>query len=87
MPTYTFRHRETQEIQEMFLTISGRASFLDTHPEYEQVILEAPSVGDPAALGKQKPPTDFLKYVRDPILQRNQSPQIAASRYQTPREV
>jgi hypothetical protein len=85
MPTYTFKHKETGEILEQFMTISDRTSFLETHPEYEQVILAAPALGDPAALGYLKPPTDFMKYVRDPIITRNRGKK--STRYQTPKEI
>lgn len=84
MPTYTFRHKESGDILESFMTIAARTEFLSTHPEYEQVILDAPAVGDPAALGYQKPPTDFMKYVRDPIIERNRG---RKSRTQAPREL
>lgn len=85
MPTYTFRHKESGHVIESFLTMSARETFLETHPEYEQVILDAPALGDPAALGYQKPPTDFIKYVRDPIITRNRGRK--SSRFQTPREL
>lgn len=84
MPTYTFRHKESGDVLETFLTMSARETFLAEHPEYEQVILEAPAVGDPAALGYQKPPTDFMKYVRDPIIARNRG---RKARTQAPREL
>ncbi len=84
MPTYDFRHKETGDIHEHFCTISERTAFLESHPEYEQVILNAPSVGDPAMLGYQKPPSDFVKYVRDPIIARNRGHK---ARSQGPREI
>lgn len=84
MPSYTFRHKSTGEILEQFCSMSAREAFLTSHPDYEQVILEAPAVGDPAALGYQKPPTDFMKYVRDPIIERNRG---RKSRTQAPREL
>lgn len=85
MPTYNFRHKDSGEILEEFMSISARTEFLAEHPEYEQVILEAPALGDPAALGYQKPPTDFIKYVRDPIIKRNRG--YTSTRYVTPREI
>lgn len=85
MPTYNFRQRETGEIIEKFFSISSRTEFLATHPEYEQMILEAPSLGDPAAFGKMKPPSDFLKHVRDPIVTRNRG--LQSERYRSPAEV
>lgn len=84
MPTYTFRDKQTGDILEQFMTMAAREEFLVTHPEYEQVILDAPAVGDPAALGYQKPPTDFMKYVRDPIIARNRG---RKARTQAPREL
>lgn len=84
MPTYTFRHKESGKILEQFMSMAARVEFLDAHPEYEQVILESPALGDPAALGYQKPPTDFMKYVRDPIIERNRG---RKARTQAPREL
>ena len=66
------------------MSMAARVEFLDAHPEYEQVILESPALGDPAALGYQKPPTDFMKYVRDPIIERNRG---RKARTQAPREL
>lgn len=85
MPTYNFRHKETNDIIECFMSMSEHTQFLLDHPEYETIILEAPAVGDPAVLGYQKPPTDFMKYVRDPIMRRNRGAQ--SKRFVTPREI
>lgn len=85
MPTYNFRHKKTEEIIECFMSISAREQFLLDNPDYETIILEAPAVGDPAALGYQKPPADFIKYVRDPIVQRNRG--VKSERYTGTREI
>lgn len=85
MPTYTFRHKETSDVIERTLTMAQHTQFLLDHPEYETVILAAPALGDPAALGYQQPPTDFIKYVRDPIVARNRGKQ--SHRFPSPKEL
>lgn len=59
MPTYDFRHRETGETVEMRMKISEKEEWLVAHPEYEYVILGAPSLGDPIRLGIKKPDNGF----------------------------
>ncbi len=60
-------------------SMAERTVFLETHPEYEQVILSAPSVGDPFHLGHQKPPEDFLRNVIEPIQRRSGSDKVVRS--------
>lgn len=69
MPTYNFRHKETDEVIEKFLTISAMETFLKENVEWEITFLEC-RIGDPVALGVKKPPSDFMKYVIDPIHKR-----------------
>ena len=59
MPTYNFRHRETGEIIEKLFKIADREEFLEQNPQYESVILSAPSLGDPVRLGLRKPDNGF----------------------------
>ena len=59
MPTYNFRHRETGEITEKFLSISLREEYLKDNPQLESVLLGAPSIGDPIRLGIRKPDNGF----------------------------
>ena len=51
MPTYDFRNKETGEILEKRMKISDKESWLKDNPEYEYVMLGAPSIGDPIRLG------------------------------------
>ena len=50
MPTYNFQHRETGEIIEKIISMSAREQFLKDNPEYTQIILQAPPLGDPTKL-------------------------------------
>ena len=59
MPTYNFKHIETQEIIEKVMKISERDKFLQENPSYEPVIITAPSLGDPIRLGIKKPDAGF----------------------------
>lgn len=64
MPTYDFRHRETGEIVEKLMKISEREDFLRDNPQYESVILSAPSIGDPIRLGVRKPDQGFREVLQ-----------------------
>lgn len=59
MPKYDFRHKETGEIIELSMKISEKEEWLKTNPQYESVILGAPSLGDPWRLGLKKPDNGF----------------------------
>ena len=59
MPTYNFKHIETNEIIEKVMKISERDNFLKENPSYEPVIITAPSLGDPIRLGIKKPDAGF----------------------------
>ena len=54
MPTYNFQHKETGEVIEKIISISGREQFLKDNPEYKQVILQAPPLGDPTKLSSTR---------------------------------
>ena len=64
MPKYDFRHKETGEILEKTLRISEKQEWLDANPEYEAVILGAPSLGDPVRLGLRKPDQGFREVLQ-----------------------
>jgi hypothetical protein len=64
MPTYDFRHRETGEVIEKLMKISEREEFLRDNPQYESVILGAPSIGDPVRLGIRKPDQGFREVLQ-----------------------
>lgn len=64
MPTYNFRHKETAEVIEKLMSISGRETFLRENPQYESVILGAPSIGDPVRLGMRKPDQGFREVLQ-----------------------
>lgn len=66
MPTYDFKHKLTGEVAEKFMTIAEKELFLKENPDYEQVYTKM-RVGDPAALGVQRPPSDFTNHVLAPI--------------------
>jgi hypothetical protein len=64
MPTYNFRHRETGEIIERLFKIIDREEFLTANPQYESVLLGAPSMGDPIRLGLRKPDQGFREVLQ-----------------------
>ena len=54
MPTYNFQNKETGEVIEKIISISGREQFLKDNPEYKQIILQAPPLGDPTKLSSTR---------------------------------
>jgi hypothetical protein len=66
MPRYDFKNKETGEVSEHAMTISGLATFTKEHPELEQVFLSL-NVGDPVLLGVKKVPSDFTNHIIAPI--------------------
>lgn len=51
MPTYNFRDKQSGEVTEMVMSMSGREQFLKDNPHLEQVILAAPVAADPIRIG------------------------------------
>jgi len=51
MPIYNFQNKDTDEIIEVVMSINERGEFLETYPEWKQVTLTAPALGDPVRLG------------------------------------
>ena len=64
MPKYDFRHKESGEIIELTMRISEKEEWLKANPQYESVILGAPSLGDPLRLGLRKPDQGFREVLQ-----------------------
>jgi hypothetical protein len=64
MPKYDFRHKETGDIKELSMRISEKEEWLKANPDYESVILGAPSLGDPWRLGMKKPDQGFREVLQ-----------------------
>ena len=64
MPTYDFKDKETGEIIERVMKISDRETFLYENPQYESILLSAPSIGDPVRLGIRKPDAGFREVLQ-----------------------
>lgn len=67
MPTYSFMNKETEEIEEIFMSFSQREEYLKNNPHMEQVILQAPAIGDSARLGIRRTDDNFnslLKHIK-----------------------
>ena len=58
MPAYDFKHTETNEIVSHYLTLKEREEFLETNPQYKQV-LAAPVYGDSVRLGVRRHDDNF----------------------------
>ena len=59
MPTYSFRNKQTGDVQDLFMTISAREQYLSDHPELEVAITEPVAFGDPVRMGVKKPDGGF----------------------------
>jgi hypothetical protein len=84
MPNYDIRNKETGEVTEKFMTIAALEIFLTENPQFEVAFLQS-RIGDPFHLGVQKVPSDFIKYVLEPIHRRNGSKKEIRSH--APREI
>jgi len=63
VPTYNFRQKETGEVIEKVMKFSERDEWIAANPDYEQVHIQMPNIGDPIRLGITKPPSDFQKHI------------------------
>ena len=66
MPTYTFKHRDSDAEIEAFMSFAERDAFLAEHPDWFQTITTAPAIGDPVHLGVKRTDANFndaLKYI------------------------
>ena len=60
MPTYTFLNKETDEVFEEFMSISGKENYLKENPHIKSIILTAPGIsGDSVGLGFRKNDSGF----------------------------
>jgi len=65
LPTYTFENIETKERFEESMRISELDEFKKNNPNLRQVIVGAPSIGDPARLGLVKPDDGFRDVLKN----------------------
>lgn len=64
MPTYTFINTETNESENMFMSIAERDEYLKSNPHIKQA-LSTPSFGDPVRLGITKTPDGFNELLKN----------------------
>lgn len=62
MPNYTFEDKNTGDVVTIEMKIAEYEEYVKNNPDMQQ-ILSVPQVVDPAAIGVQRPPSDFQKYV------------------------
>jgi hypothetical protein len=85
MPTYVLKNVDTNEIFEKVMKISEYEIYMK---ENTNVIRHHDSVAplvDPGTVGRQKPPSDFQKYIVDGIQKRNHGAS-PSRKYNTPKE-
>lgn len=59
MATYTFRNKETGEIEEHKFSVHKHQEFKDNNPHLEQVHLTVPALGDLVRMGMKGPDDGF----------------------------
>jgi hypothetical protein len=64
MPTYDFQHKVTGEVIEKILRISEKEEWLQENPEWQQVILNAPAMGDSVRLGVKRIDNGFREVLQ-----------------------
>ncbi len=66
MPTYTFRdENNNQQVIEKSMRISELDDFKLQNPHLTQLIVGAPSIGDPVRLGRVKPDAGFRDVLKN----------------------
>jgi hypothetical protein len=70
MPTYNFKDKKSGEISEEVLKMSELDKFVRKNPHLEQVIVVAPTIGDPTRYGKKTKPSDGFRSVLGTIKKR-----------------
>lgn len=64
-PTYLFKNINTDEEQELFMSITERDKYLEDNPDITQLVHGAPSIGDSIRLGLRKPDDGFRDRLRE----------------------
>jgi hypothetical protein len=65
MPTYNFRNLNTGEETEVTMKIAELDAYKEEHPELQQFLSKAPSIGDPIRLGLKKPDDGFKDVLKN----------------------
>lgn len=59
MPLYTFENKKTGETFDVRMSMAEREVYIQENPHLQQIITEAPAIGDPVRLGLRKPDANF----------------------------
>jgi hypothetical protein len=59
MANYTFLNKTTNEQFDISMAISELDSYKENNPQFEQLIVCVPHIGDPTRLGLRKPDSGF----------------------------
>lgn len=59
MANYTFLNKKTNEEFDISMPISELDQYKANNPDFEQLIVKAPSIADPTRLGLRKPDSGF----------------------------
>lgn len=65
MPTYTFKNNESDEVFELFMSISEREKYIAENPNVTQLPPNTVNVVDPVRMGRMKPSDSFRDIIRN----------------------
>lgn len=65
MPTYIFQDNKTQEVFEVFMSMSERDQYIIEHPDYTQLPPNCLNTIDPIHAGRMKPSDSFRDIIRN----------------------
>lgn len=64
-PTYLFKDINTNEEEQIFMTITEREKYIRDNPHMEQMVYGAPAIGDSIRLGLRKPDDAFRDRLKE----------------------
>jgi hypothetical protein len=65
MPYYTIRNNQTNEVEDVFLSMSEKQTLLEENPHLEQIFTKAPMIGDPVHLGVKRIDSSFRNILKN----------------------
>lgn len=86
MPTYRYLNTQTEEVSDIFMSISEMETFQKENPHMERVY-DSMNIVDPVSVGAKKPPADFQKHVLGRVKEVPGASAVANKRWGIPKEI